>query len=339
MGARIQGEIMSERRISFRRILCPTDLSSESDEAIRYAAALATAYEAKLVVCSSLESGKPAENSATTDTLRHIECSIAKYLRPGAKPLDWEALLLSGDPAEAIPKAAAERGTDLIVMRSRRRPNRAALLGSTAESLCRTAPCPVLVTHRREREWVGRSINEVDLRKVLAAVDFSSDSELALAYALSLAEEYQAELHLIHVLQAAPWPQPPPMPWLSAASDAGFDEAARRLHTSIPAEARYWCDVKHVVSRGQPYREILTYADDNEIDLICMGVHGSGFGMKALFGSNVDRVLRQAPCPVLIARPLKPAVSIDAVRNRATFRAPIRSRRSGGPTTASQANR
>jgi Universal stress protein family len=53
----------------------------------------------------------------------------------------------------------------------------------------------------------------------------------------------------------------------------------------------------------------LLYAEEEKIDLICMGTHGAGFGMRALFGSNVDRVLRQAPCPVLIARPRKPAVA------------------------------
>jgi hypothetical protein len=46
----------------------------------------------------------------------------------------------------------------------------------------------------------------------------------------------------------------------------------------------------------------------NEIDLISVGAHGAGFGMRALFGSNVDRVLRQAPCPVLVARPLRPSM-------------------------------
>jgi len=45
-----------------------------------------------------------------------------------------------------------------------------------------------------------------------------------------------------------------------------------------------------------------------------MSVHGAGFAMRALFGSNTDRVLRQAPCPALIARPLKPA-SINNGRN------------------------
>ena len=62
-------------------------------------------------------------------------------------------------------------------------------------------------------------------------------------------------------------------------------------------------------ARFQPYREILNYAEKNQIDLICLGAHGAGFGMRALFGSNVDRVLRQAPCPVLVTRPLKPEMS------------------------------
>jgi hypothetical protein len=53
----------------------------------------------------------------------------------------------------------------------------------------------------------------------------------------------------------------------------------------------------------------LNYADKNEIDLICIGAHGAGFGIQALFGSNVDRVLRQAPCPVLVSRPLKPSMT------------------------------
>jgi nucleotide-binding universal stress UspA family protein len=68
--------------------------------------------------------------------------------------------------------------------------------------------------------------------------------------------------------------------------------------------------VKSVVRWGKPYREILGYAEENEIDLVCMGASGRNFGIGALFGSNVDRVLRQSPCPVLIARPLKPAIKL-----------------------------
>ena len=66
-----------------------------------------------------------------------------------------------------------------------------------------------------------------------------------------------------------------------------------------------WCKIENLVREGQPYREVPAYAEEHDIDLICMGVRGAGFSLRALFGSNVDRVLRQAPCPVLIARPLR----------------------------------
>jgi nucleotide-binding universal stress UspA family protein len=69
------------------------------------------------------------------------------------------------------------------------------------------------------------------------------------------------------------------------------------------------CDVKRAVREGHPYREVLAYAHEQNIDLICMGASGTGFGMRAVFGSKADRVLRQAPCPVLIARPRQPALS------------------------------
>ena len=143
------------------------------------------------------------------------------------------------------------------------------------------------------------------------AYDFSDYSELALNSALTFAQEYQAELHLLHVV--APFTlNEPEISWYPLGKEGSYHKAARRLQKAIPAEAHFWCQVKHTVSEGQAYREILTYAERNQIDLICLGAHGAGFGMRALFGSNVDRVLRQAPCPVLVARPLKPTTTFSA---------------------------
>jgi len=203
------------------------------------------------------------------------------------------------------------------VMRSRRRPYAAALLGSTAETVCRTAPCPVMVTHPAEQDWAGLTTNEIGLQRVLAAYDFSSDSELALSYGLSLAQECQAELHLLHVLPPrSARPGAPESAFMPPGAEDGFRDAASRLHAAVPPETRVWCEVKQAVREGHPYREVLAYADEQNIDLICMGASGTGFGMRALFGSNADRVLRQAPCPVLIARPLRPAFAVPAGSQR-----------------------
>ena len=284
--------------INIKRILCPTDLSPHSADAVRYALALARAHEAELVLlhCTNDVDG---------------EYKLAPSLLEQLGPTDsrWRFVTARAtDVGEEIIEQAQIANADLIVMRSRRRPHRAALLGSTAESLCRNAPCPVLVMHNDEREFVDEELR-VDLSRVLVAYDFSDYSELGLKYALSIAQEHQAELHLLHVLPPNSVSEPE-IAWYPIKGESPYHRAARRLHAAVPAEVHLWCNVTTAVREGQPYREILSYAEENEIDLISVGAHGAGFGMRALFGSNVDRILRQAPCPVLVGRPLRPRIML-----------------------------
>jgi nucleotide-binding universal stress UspA family protein len=285
--------------INIKRILCPTDLSPHSGDAVRYALALSRAHEAELTLlhCTNDVDG---EDKLAASVVDHIDPSDPR----------WRLVVVPTDHVdEAIMTQAQQRHSDLIVMRSRRRPHRAALLGSTAESVCRSAPCPVLVVHTDEREFVSDAMS-VELKRVLVAYDFSDYSELALKYGLSIAQEHQAELHLLHVLPPRSV-NDPEIAWYSTKGESAYHTAAYRLQKVVPDEAHLWCGVRTVVSEGYPYREILNYAENNEIDLISVGAHGAGFGMRALFGSNVDRVLRQAPCPVLVARPLRPYMPVN----------------------------
>jgi nucleotide-binding universal stress UspA family protein len=240
-----------------------------------------------------------------------LEGSISRAIGDDiSRVLDWESILIEGsNPAEAITWEAAERSVDLIVMCSRRRPLRAALLGSTAEHVYRSAPCPVLITHPDGQERAASASESIRPRRVLVAHDFSDYSELALSYALSFAQESQAELHLLHVL-ASPVLSEPELAWVPSSVEGAYHKAARALQNAVHGEAYLWCKVKHAVRWGKPYREILAYTRENEIDLILMGAHGAGFGMHTLFGSNVDRVIRQSPCPTLVARPLRPQASM-----------------------------
>jgi nucleotide-binding universal stress UspA family protein len=292
-------------------ILCPTDLSPDSDEALRYAVALSRAYSAELILLHCDTGEISADANAHDAAAQTIRQALGRYSGdPDLTSLDWKSMVItSDDVGEAITRQAAILRVDLIVMRSRRRPHRAALLGSTAESVSRNAPCPVLVTHRDERDWVTGSETKIDLKRVLVAYDFSDYSEMALNSALSFAEENGSELHLLHVLPRFTLSESEIF-WYPLGREEAYHQAARRLQKIAPTEAHLWCEIKHAVREGQPFREILNYAEKNEIDLICLGAHGAGFGMQTLFGSNVDRVLRQAPCPVLVTRPLKPATSV-----------------------------
>lgn len=300
--------------VKIERILCPTDMTRESDEALRYSVALAREYRAKLMLCHCSQTA-PAfagvDEEARCYLRRYFEDSLAPHLGlTDFSKLDWEGFVLEGDddPGHLITSLAAAERADLIVMRSRRRPHAAALLGSTAETVCRTAPCSVLVTHPREREWVGLSSGDIDLKRVLVAHDFSDRSELGLQYGLSLAQKFHAELHLLHVLQE-PETDAPEVAWVPGTAQSLYHSAVRKLQDAVPGRANLRCKVEPVVLSGKPYEEVLSYAKENEIDLILMGADGVDFAPLTLFGSNVDRVLRQAPCPVLIARAFKPAVS------------------------------
>jgi nucleotide-binding universal stress UspA family protein len=295
-------------------ILCPTDLSPDSDEALRYAIALSRAYGAELILlhCDLSENGRPQDQDQAAEAIRD---ALERHAGVnGTEGLNWKSLVVScADAGDSIAREASLFGVDLIVMRSRRRPHRAALLGSTAESVSRVAPCPVLVMHNDERDWVNGFDTKIELKRVLAAYDFSDHSELALNYALAFAQGFQSQLHLLHVLPPFALDESE-ISWSPLGRENAYHKAAHRLQKAVPPETHLWCNVQHAVSEGQPYREILSYAEKNKIDLICLGAHGAGFGMRTLFGSNVDRVLRQAPCPVLVTRPLKPAVSFRRER-------------------------
>jgi nucleotide-binding universal stress UspA family protein len=295
--------------IKLERILCPTDLTTESDEALRYAVALALAFEAKLILLYCRQPGSLVEWSTSSQAARILEQSLFTHLNADEfKSLDWEpAIAESEEVGSTISEEAARRSVDLIVMRSRRRPHAAALLGSTAETVSRSAPCPVLITHPGEREWVGLTTCEINLRRLLVAYDSSADADLALEYGTSLAEQYQTEVHLLHVISDEA-SEEPELAWSEASRESSYEIAAGHLRQMVPKEARLWCQIKTAVRCGQPANEILAYANEHEIDLICMGASGTGFTLARLFGSTADRVLRHAPCPVLVSRPVKTAV-------------------------------
>lgn len=298
------------RIVSFERILCPVAQSHETDEGLHYAIALARSYGARLFVLTCAEESLPlgADTVATmrADINRAVEHSFVSFTGAAdTAHLDWELIVAEGvRPPEAITREAEARNTDVIVMSSRRRPYAAKLLGSTAETVSRTAPCPVLVTRLKGRRNPASAIRGIEFKKLLVASDFSSDSELALQYGVSLAQEYQSELHLLHVMTDSKT-KDAELAWTSHREEGPYHEAARRLHQSVSAETHLWSEVTHVVREGRAHREIVSYAVEQEIDLICIGAHGHGLSLGTLFGSNADRVLRESPCPVLVARPLK----------------------------------
>jgi nucleotide-binding universal stress UspA family protein len=143
----------------------------------------------------------------------------------------------------------------------------------------------------------------ISLTSILVPSDFSDCSDEALRYGLELARRFDAELHLLHVVQ-----DPVTQPWaaegfsvpLFEIVDEWKNQAAERLRAMVPEADRPRVRVACVVAT--PYTEILDYAAAHRIDLIVMGTHGRGGVTHMLLGSIAERIVRRAPCPVLTVR-------------------------------------
>ena len=151
--------------INLKRILTATDFSQPSQVALRYAAALAKAFSAEVILCHVLEkpdflsSLPPVAEGYFPPNLAEIQ---EKHARTQCEKALAEAglaqarvLLLHGSPAHEITSAAAKENSDLIIVGTHGRGAIAhLLLGSVAERVVRSAPCPVLTVRSGEHEFV-----------------------------------------------------------------------------------------------------------------------------------------------------------------------------------------
>jgi nucleotide-binding universal stress UspA family protein len=166
------------------------------------------------------------------------------------------------------------------------------VLGSVAEEVLRHAPCPVLTVGPGVPDSL---VDHQRLSHVLFATDFSDGSRCALTYALSLAEENNAELTLLHVLDEL---EPMPMHY----SKEVVVDYRKRLWDMVPDDANLWCKPQVSVGTGIAATEIVRFAHGRQADLIVMGVHNGGAMASHLPWTIVHTVARNARCPVLTVR-------------------------------------
>lgn len=139
---------------------------------------------------------------------------------------------------------------------------------------------------------------QFQLKRILLPVDFSGTSRKALAYAVSFAKQFNADVLLLHVIEPAlTTPQMETIP-ARAFGREHREDCAEEL---MAWQREFQPVAAAVVREGTPYREIVAFARENGIDLIILGTQGLT-GLAHIFGSTAERVVRQAPCPVLVVR-------------------------------------
>lgn len=159
-----------------------------------------------------------------------------------------------------------------------------------------------------ECKLFGKTNFMLTIRKILFATDFSPPSQHALKYACDLAEKFDSQLHLLHVVQdLMPFMGEPGMlvPNVSNYLVELRDSAQRALEELPPKEFSAAGQAIRVLRTGPPFLEIVRYAKEAGIDLIVLGTHGRSGLKHVLLGSVAENVVRKAPCPVLTVRPPK----------------------------------
>ncbi|MEN9575269.1 MAG: hypothetical protein RL514_3124 [Verrucomicrobiota bacterium] len=239
-----------------------------------------------------------------------ISCRKAKLrkLAEQGDPRAQAALELaeSPNPHFQIPAAAREHAADLIVIATHGDslvPH--CLLGNTAEQVVRRAPCPVWVVPGLSSEEAELVPALFPLQRILVATDFSAESRKALRYGVALAREFDATLHLVHVV---PTVLPADVSHLSIIlQDVAMKEAARRdlarLRTAeIPADLQ----VVTTVLDGNPFLELDNEARRVHAGLIVVSTHGYTGLRYLLLGSTAQHVVERASVPVLVVREHEP---------------------------------
>jgi nucleotide-binding universal stress UspA family protein len=310
----------------FRNILFPTDFSPNSRLALKYAAAFARSGDGRVVVVNVQPSKVPADlltkpegsfDGSDSQLLNELRISAKDILRdPVLSNLEVDTLFAEGEPPEQISRTALDHEIDLVtvVTRGRKRLSRA-FGGSMAEEIVAESPCAVLAVRPAQRDFVRPQDDQIriELKRIVLATNFRPSSTAATLLARQVANHMGAELHAVYVIGDY-------LEQISAMFPEGGLAALRRLRGYIEERMAQFArsdgarTVTTHVDEGRPYEEIVRRAAEIDADLIVIGtaVHNSLFGGTLVLGSETERVIRNAPCPVLCVPAARPVTPLPA---------------------------
>ncbi len=290
-----------------QRILVPVDFSEPSRLALRAAIALARQFGSRLAVVHVTRRNRPDSHVAaeqvgiTFDTRRAGRVKLSEFVeREKLGDLQPVRIVADGVPFDEIAKAAKTWEADLIVIATHGYTGlKHVLLGSTAERVVRHAPCPVLVVRGREKRGVKTTFSPDQLRSILVPVDFSETSLDVLPHAMALARQSEAQITLLHVME--PFHEDMFLDSTQIQRVAKI-AAHERLGRLADATKKTWPRTGRELRNGRPVPTITALAKRTNADLIVMGTHGRTGLDRVFIGSVAERVVRDAPCSVLVVR-------------------------------------
>jgi nucleotide-binding universal stress UspA family protein len=283
------------------------DFSDFTHTVLAYSILLGRRYDARLqLVHVTVDAHKLLEHNETIldvnalqqENTRYAEEALGNLIRDLG--MQSECIVSKGDPADEISRLASAHQADIVVTATYGRSGfKRLLIGSVTEKLMKTLPCPLLTLHPPEHRIDAPAGLEMRLKKILVGCDFSPDSDLALDYALNLAQAFQADIHLCHVIQRSLYKVD------IQDANALRHRLEKKLAGMVPDACRDGCNTEVALLDGVPYMALMDYAKERNVDLIVLGIRGHTLWEKLLVGSTTDRLIRHAPFPVLSVRPIQ----------------------------------
>jgi nucleotide-binding universal stress UspA family protein len=287
--------VATKARIALKNVLFATDFSPSAEAALPYAVGLATQYGGKV---HALHVRFPATYPIVGPEAmpQVIEAAEAQQLHEMFGTAPHEVTVIEGELWPVLNEIMKKKQTDLVVMGTHGRTGVSrALLGSAAEEVFRRASCPVLTVGPKVSRNTERRLA---MKQILYATDFSEESLAALPYAVSLAQEHQSHLTLLHVAGKYQTGD-------LVHAEQYNESTLRRLQALVPPDAELWCEPQCRVEHGPEAEKIMEVATALGADLIVLGVHKPQGGLGAtthVLRSIAHEVVAHAECPVLTVR-------------------------------------
>lgn len=277
--------------VQIKTILFATDFSENSNKAFPYAAALAKAFGAKLVLMHVEEPGE-----ADPANPAHSFTSLGDY----DGEVETERIMMRGfAPYKHILELSRKKACDLIVMATHGRSTLAQFFlgGSTAEEVARYSHIPVFIVKVEQdaapETYTGR------VKEVLYTTDLSEAAQAAFAPAATFARTFGARLFVLHAIEEGKQDF-----YAGLGLDTANLPAAVEAHLKSYVQPLPNADAVtsvHAVE-GRAERVILDFVAAHEVDLVAIATQGHSGLQEDLLGSTTDRIIRLAPCPVLTVR-------------------------------------
>jgi len=290
--------VQAKARIALKSILFATDFSPAADAAVPFAIQIARSYGAKVYgahvnAVNDYTAVAPEAWTVMVEASENDAKEQTQRLNEQLNTVEHEVVISQGNITETIASVIKEKEIDLVVVGTRGRTKLGkALLGSVAEQILRRAPCAVLTVGPHVTMQLPRA---PEIREIVYATDLGAEFPAAAPYAISLAQENQAHLVLLHVIEDRKTGE------LVSSSEV-VDSKMRKLRQLVPPEAELWCQPACFIEQGAPAEKILAVANRLHADLIVLGARPAKGLATHLDMGTVHKVVSQATCPVLTVR-------------------------------------